>query len=80
MSQQRQMGQAQMATDLIWTCPNCKTEIVTKPVQGPFKVGFGCFFFFPFCYGTLKKDICPHCGKLKKSAVSEVKLAKEALQ
>ena len=61
MSQQRQMGQAQMATDPIWTCPNCKTEIVTKPAQGAFKVVFGCFFLFPFCYGRVKNDICPHC-------------------
>ena len=94
--QQGQMGQAQMAgPDPMWTtCPNCKTEIVTKTrkststfqclVAACFCFFCPCCFCIPFCNGDWKDVLhtCPKCnfaiGKYKKWAKSEDKLSKEA--
>ena len=82
--QQGQMGQAQMAgPDPMWTtCPNCKTEIVTKTrksmstfqclVATCFCFFCPCCFCIPFCKGDWKDVLhtCPKCnfaiGKYKK--------------
>ena len=78
------------------TCPNCKAEIVTTTrsststfqclVAACLCFFVPCCFCIPFCMDDWKDVLhtCPNCnyaiGKYKKWAVSEAKLAKEALQ